>query len=89
MYIIYWDSSREFFGRDSEGSWGVSCMKCKPELNTIYHSKVNTVKCEGKSEKALSVSADKNVLFHPLSCHMVFLNIKHKFGVRSSTMLCL
>ena len=42
-------------------------MKYKPELNTIYHRKVNRVKCEGKSETALCVSSDRNVLLHPLS----------------------
>lgn len=38
-------------------------MKYRPELNTIYHSKVNSVKCEGRSETALGVSTDRNVLF--------------------------
>jgi hypothetical protein len=45
---------------------GVHCMKYRPELNTIYHSKVNSVKCGGKSETALGVSTDRNVLLHPL-----------------------
>jgi hypothetical protein len=31
------------------------CVKYKPELNTIYHRKVNTVKCEGRRETALYV----------------------------------
>lgn len=68
----------------------MSRMKCKPELYTVYHSKVNTVKCEGRRERwhSLCVSTDRNVLFHPLSCHMVFLNTGHKFEVRNSTMRC-
>ena len=41
-------------------------MKYRPELNTIYHSKVNSVKCVGKSDSALGVSTDRNVLLHPL-----------------------
>lgn len=54
-------------------------MKYKPELNTIYHRKVNTVKCEGKRETALRVSRDRNVFLHPLSYHRTFQNTGHKF----------